>query len=229
VAAAVTRLRAGIFEGRFPPGSPLRELALARELSVSQATVREALQQLERSGLVTRKPNVGSTVTRLSPKDVRERVTLRATLEVIAARDAASRMGENEFEELHRRLQVLEAAVQSNSYYDAAQADLEFHRYIWKCSGNETLARVLDFITLPLLAFISIVRSQGLQNLAAVVHAHEPLIRALRSADAEKIKTTFEVAATRGYQPFLTGGPETAAAKAFGFLSGAETATNLGG
>src|SRR3981081_3804063 len=76
VETVVMQLRQGIFEGRFPPGAPLRELTLARELSVSQATVREALQRLEHAGLVTRKPNIGATVTRLSPKDVKERVAL---------------------------------------------------------------------------------------------------------------------------------------------------------
>jgi DNA-binding GntR family transcriptional regulator len=224
VDATVTRLREGIFEGKFPPGTPLRELSIARELSVSQATIREALRHLEHSGLIVRKPNVGSTVTRLSSKDIAERIALRVTLETMAAQLAAPRMGEAEFAELYRRLRILDAAVKSNSYYDAAQADLDFHRYIWKCSGNETLARVLEFVTVPLLAFMSIVRSQGFQRLDSVVQAHEPLILALRNGGAEEIRKNFELAATSGYQPFLGGGPESAAAKAFGFLEvGART------
>jgi DNA-binding GntR family transcriptional regulator len=218
VEATATRLRQDIFVGKFPPGAPLRELSLARELSVSQATIREALQRLERSGLVTRTPNIGSTVTRLSPKDVRERVSLRSTLEVMAAEQAATRMAEAEFAELKRRLAVLQSAVQSDSYYESAQADLDFHRYIWKCSGNETLARVLELITVPLLAFISIMRSQGLQHLLSVVQDHEPLVEALRKGNQREIRAAFESAATGGYQPFLTEGPESAAAKAFGFL-----------
>ena len=218
VDATVTRLREGIFEGKFPPGASLRELSIARELSVSQATIREALRHLEHSGLIIRKPNIGSTVVRLSSKDIAERIALRASLETMAAQLAAPQMGGAEFTELYRRLQILDAAVQSNSYYEAAQADLDFHRYIWKCSGNETLARVLEFVTVPLLAFMSIVRSQGFQRLDSVVQAHEPLIVALRSGEAEEIRRNFELAATSGYQPFLSGGPESAAAKAFGFL-----------
>src|SRR3954453_3866906 len=110
-------IREAIFQGRFPPGAPLRELTLARELSVSQATVREALQRLEHAGLVTRKPNIGATVTRLSPKDVRERVELRSLLEVKAAQAAALRMGNTQFEELERRLKALDTAVEANRYY----------------------------------------------------------------------------------------------------------------
>jgi DNA-binding GntR family transcriptional regulator len=218
VHAVVTQLRQGIFEGRFPPGSPLRELTLARDLSVSQATVREALQQLEHSGLVVRKLNVGSMVTRLSPKDIRDRVEIRAMLEVKAARGAAARMGETEFTELERRLQALESAVASNSYYESAQADLGFHRYIWVCSGSEILRRLLEQVTIPLFAFISILRSQGLQRLVTVVADHQPLVAALRSRDAVQIQAAFEEGATSAYRVFIEEGPERELVSAFGFL-----------
>jgi DNA-binding GntR family transcriptional regulator len=219
VAAAVTTIRDGIFQGRFAPGSALRELTLAREMNVSQATVREALQRLEHAGLVTRKPNIGSTVTRLSPKDIRERVDLRATLEITAAEAAASRMTETDFVELERRLAVLGAAVESDKYYEAAQADLEFHRYVWQCSGNEMLFRLLELVAVPLFAFISILRSQGLQRLTAVVDAHSPLIEALRSRDRDRIRSAFRQGATSSYQAFV-GEPtgERNLALMFGFL-----------
>src|SRR5690348_16783288 len=153
VSAAVKALREGIFQGRFAPGSPLREMSLARELNVSQATIRDALQRLEHAGLVTRKPNVGTTVTRLSPKDVRERVVLRSMLEVVAAEAAAARMTAQDFAELERRLAALAEPIAANNYYEAAQADLDFHRYVWHCSGNEMLCRVLELLVVPLFAF----------------------------------------------------------------------------
>jgi len=214
----VMQLRQGVFEGKFPPGTALRELVLARELSVSQATVREALQRLEHAGLVTRKPNVGATVTRLSPKDVRERVELRSMLEVQAALAAAQRIGGAEFEELERRLNALDSAVEANRYYEAARADLEFHRYVWECSGNETLRRHLELLVIPLFAFIAILRSQGLERLLAVVEAHRPLVTALRSGDPQQIQVEFERGATSAYSLFLKNGPEQAAVAAFGFL-----------
>src|SRR5258707_3632063 len=89
VETVVMQLRQGVFEGRYPPGAALRELTLARELSVSQATVREALQQLQYTGLVTRTPNAGSTVTRLSVKYARERLAFRTRLEWKAATESA--------------------------------------------------------------------------------------------------------------------------------------------
>ena len=219
VAATVLKLREAIFEGRLSPGTPLRELTLARELEVSQATVRDALQRLEHAGLVTRKPNVGATVTRLSPKDVRERLGLRALLEKMAAGAAAERMTEADFAELERRLQVLGQAIDADRYYEAAQADLEFHRFVWQCSGNDTLCRMLELITVPLLAFISILRSHGLERLKTVVQSHQPLIAALRARDWERIQVEFERGATSSYESYLGAGGERAVAEGFGFLA----------
>ena len=218
-ASAVERqLREEIMNGSFMPGTPLRELTLAKSLGVSQATIREALQRLEYAGLVTRKPNLGTTVTRLSPKDVRERVAVRVVLESIAAQAAADRMTEADLEELERRLQVLGAAVACNNYYEAAQADLEFHRHVWRCAGNDTLCRLLELLTVPLFAFAAMLRSHGLQKLTAVVAEHSPLIAALRSKDPAQIRDAFYKGATSSYESFLGDSGEAAVAKAFGFL-----------
>lgn len=217
VSTTVLRVRQAIFEGQLAPGTPLRELTLARDFGVSQATVRDALQRLEHAGLVTRKPNVGATVTRLSPADVKERVALRALLETHAAVAAAARMQDSDFEELERRLRVFGEAVSTNRYYEAAQADLDFHRYVWQCSGNQMLCRLLELVTVPLFAFISIMRSQGLQRLTAVVDSHDPLIAALRSGNPERIRGEFERGATKSYTQFFDS--EQPAAVAFGFLA----------
>lgn len=46
------RIGAAIADGTFPPGHRLRDVELARQLGVSRTPVREALQRLERFGLV---------------------------------------------------------------------------------------------------------------------------------------------------------------------------------
>jgi len=212
------RLRAAIFEGKYPPGTPLREIRLARELEVSQATVRESLQKLENAGLVARVPNVGTTVVRLTPHDIRERVELRAELEVWAAKKAARRMTAEHYEELARKLEALSAAVESDKYYEAAQSDLAFHRYIWQCSGNQTLASTLEHVTVPLLAFVSLLRHSGFEHLPDVVAAHEPLIEALHTQDDEQIEKAFREGATKSYREFMDAGGASRRAFAFGLM-----------
>src|SRR5262245_15332610 len=100
-------LREAIFSGRFRPGSALREMHLAKELDVSQKTVRDALVKLGRYGLVVRVPNKETTVTRYTQREVRQRLTLRATLEEIAALEAAKLMKESDYAALENKLRTL--------------------------------------------------------------------------------------------------------------------------
>lgn len=218
VGQTADRLREAIFNGTYPPGSNLRELRIAKELGISQSTVRESLQRLEAAGLVTRQPNVGTTVTRLSPREVRERVELRVLLEVRAAQEASKQMQEPQFAELECLLAALSAATKRDSYYEAAQADLDFHRYVWACSGNETLAKMLDQVTVPLMAFVSVMRALGLEQLSEITHGHEPLVAALRSGDLSLIEETFSHGATDSYDAFMDKTPSALRAQAFGIM-----------
>lgn len=174
-------LRGGIFAGELKPGDPLRELHLARDLRVSQATIREALVQLEQLGLVVRTPNIGTHVTRLSPEEIRERFELRVLLEGRALTQAAPRMTAASFDALAVHLDALAAVIARDAYFEVGQADLAFHRYIWMQSGNPTLYRTLDQLAVPLFAFVSIVRGAHRQTLKDVVRSHEGIVTALRS------------------------------------------------
>ena len=187
-AQVVTALRTAIFAGRLAPGQPLRELHLARELGVSQATIREALRQLERFGLVVRTPNIGTEVTRLSPEEVLERVELRMLLEERALTQAAARMDGPAFDTLGTHLSALTQATRRNEYFEQAQADLGFHRFIWEQSGNRTLYNMLDQLSVPLFASVSIVRGLQRENLADVIESHEGIVEALRRRDRVSIR-----------------------------------------
>jgi len=205
-ARVVSAIRDAIFAGKFAPGDPLRELHLARELNVSQPTVREALLELEKYGLVIRTPNVGTVVTNLSSQEIREQIQVRLLLENVAAQQASQRMTADDFRELERRLAVLTATVAANAYFEAAQADLEFHRYIWACSGNRALARALDQIVVPLFAFVSILRSAGSQDLIRVTSSHAAIVEALRQRDRARIEEVIGEHGQTAYKEFLESG-----------------------
>lgn len=75
------RIRSDILSGRLGPGQPLRLVAMADELDVSRAVVREALTLLSGEGLVTAAPNQGFRVVGLSEEDLADLTDLRVTLE----------------------------------------------------------------------------------------------------------------------------------------------------
>src|SRR5215510_2814010 len=85
VAAA---LRTALHQGRWSPGTALRQEELAAEFGVSRIPVREALNKLQAEGLVVVEPNRGAFVASLSVADVHEVFDLRVLLECDALRHA---------------------------------------------------------------------------------------------------------------------------------------------
>lgn len=78
---AYESLRTRILEGDVPPGTPLVQATLARELGVSMTPIREALRDLSKEGLVTLSPHRGAVVTALDVADAIEIHRIRLKLE----------------------------------------------------------------------------------------------------------------------------------------------------
>jgi DNA-binding GntR family transcriptional regulator len=202
-------LKDAIFAGRLRPGDPLREMHTARELGVSQATMRDALVKLERFGLVVRVPNKETIVTRHPSREIRERIVLRAVLEELAFLEAARRMTEEDFQALTEKLERITKSFRRKQYFEAAQFDLDFHRFVWTRSGNELLYEMLDRLTMPLFAFISVLRSTGTKLLPDAVAPHEDLLAALKSKKPARIKKIIREHVVGSYAGFLKSGAES--------------------
>src|SRR5215469_10942451 len=78
------QLHAMIYSGQLKPGELLRESELSANLGVSQVTVREALSKLEHFGLVVRTPHRHTSVKNLTSEELRNRITVRVSLETLA-------------------------------------------------------------------------------------------------------------------------------------------------
>ena len=80
---SVQWLRAQIFERRLLPGAAVTEEAMARDIGISRATVREVLNTLTVEGFLTRNPTTRVLyVTRLSREKIQEIYRVRRLLEI---------------------------------------------------------------------------------------------------------------------------------------------------
>ena len=78
------RLRRAIITAKLRPGTVLVETALADQMNVSRAPVREAIAILENDGLVETVAYKGKRVKPLTVREVEETWSLRQTFEVMA-------------------------------------------------------------------------------------------------------------------------------------------------
>src|SRR5438093_3385408 len=128
-----------ILSGRLGPGTRIIETRLAQELGVSQAPVREALRDLELFGFVVSSPFRGTQVRKISPEDLLEIYPVRAALEGVAARAAATRIAEATLAELEELIGAMREAAARNDHRAHVDADFAFHHAIIKASGNRML------------------------------------------------------------------------------------------
>ena len=94
-----------ILSGRLAPGSRIVETQLAKQFGVSQAPVREALRDLALFGFVVCSPFRSTYVRQISTADLLKSYPVRAALESVAAREAATVIDDEtlaKLEELHR-------------------------------------------------------------------------------------------------------------------------------
>lgn len=179
------KLRSAILSGELQPGTSLREAHIAKQLSVSQVPVREALLQLEHLGLVVRIPDKGTYVTKLSRAEMLQLIEVRIHLEDLAFRLAAKNITPAIEAELRERLAHLQKCIKAKDHLAVAEADLKFHEAIWKASGNKVLEKALDRLCVSAYAFIGLQRQAKGEEFVTV--SHEILLEALLSHDSKLI------------------------------------------
>jgi DNA-binding GntR family transcriptional regulator len=157
VGSLARRISAKIFAGEYPPGSRLRQEALAEEFSVSRTPIREALRQLEVKGVIQHRPNQGAIVLAPNARDIRDAYQVRAELEGLAISLAIEwitdeqiermRSAQKRFAEAVDKLTI--AARKSNARTHLknvpnwVESNDEFHGVIIEASGNRRLKQMI--------------------------------------------------------------------------------------
>ena len=170
-----------ILQGRIKPGERIVETRLAREFGVSQAPVREALRDLELLGFVTTSAFRSTQVREVSDEERAEIYPIRAALEGLAARAAATRLDEAGLNHLEGLIQEMRDAAARGDKQAQIAADIGFHLFIVESSGNRLLKQFWESMRLPMSTFVTMTFSHW--PLTLLAERHIPLVDALRSRD----------------------------------------------
>ena len=189
------RIRDQILSGRIPLGRPLRQADLAEQFGTSRTPVREALRQLQTSGLIEIHPRRGAVVRVPVPWEVRETYEVRAALEALAARRAATRLSA-------RTIALMRES--NDALYDLAMAaaerttpmreqdvldtanDYALHSTIHAASMNQRLQRMLNDIHLSHPRNVpAMLLLENAQHRGGNYREHVAIIDALAAEDGE--------------------------------------------
>ena len=170
-----------ILSGRLPPGSRVVETRLAQQFGVSQAPVREALRDLALFGFVVSSPFRGTRVRRISPEELLEIYPIRAALEGVAARAAATRIEDATLNQLEELIATMSEAAACNDHRAQVTADGAFHHTIITAAGNRMLDHVWQ--TMRLSVTTCVTHSMTHRSLHEIAERHVPVLAALRARD----------------------------------------------
>lgn len=177
-------LEDAILSGEAAPGSRLIEDAIAKQLSVSRTTVREALLMLERRGLIVSRPRGGTFVTRISQTDALDLGYTRALLEsyaVTVGRDCISDTVVSEMDEL---ITEMAGCHLPNELPRLVRIDLAFHRKLVECAQMPRLLELWSSLDSQIGALYIRAIEQFEVDIDYVVDFHRTYLAAIRMGDS---------------------------------------------
>jgi DNA-binding GntR family transcriptional regulator len=183
---AYVELRDRIVTLAIPPGAPINEESLGRELEIGRTPVREAIKRLALENLVAVYPRRGTFATEINITDLAHVSDVRAQLEGHAAYRAAQRLTPAQREELGALVAKVDGAGGDDETLRRLDADV--HRFVYRCAGNPYLRDTLErFLNLSLRIWYLVLGR--LPHLPDRVHEHVALLQAIRDGDADGART----------------------------------------
>lgn len=203
---AVERIRDAIFDGTLAAGERLKEIDLAERFGLGRTPVREALLVLGTEGLVTGEPNRGARVRSYTFDELTDLFGLRAHLESYAARNAATRITDEQLESLRASCDRYDGLLERQDSVGLGEENLRFHYAIAHAGGS---AKLLGFvrasIEVPLVyqSFHAFTNADGANS----AEMHRRIVSALGAHDPERAELVMKEHILQGRDFWLKSRP----------------------
>ncbi|OZI21191.1 GntR family transcriptional regulator [Bordetella genomosp. 9] len=177
-------IAAAIVAHRLPPGTRLREEALARAYGVSRTKIRAALLMLSKDKLIRTVPDKGAFVSKPSAAEAREIFAVRRILETAMAREFIARAKPADFKRIEQHLKQERKAVAGNDVQLRNRLLADFHTLLAEVAGNAVLTEMLR--ELSARSAIITVLYQSTVDAACSSDEHHAFLAAAREGDVER-------------------------------------------
>ena len=174
-------IRDAIVRADLPPGAVVSNAAVAEQLGLSRAPVRDALARLADEGLVETKPQSYTRVTPLVLKEVRDAAEVVRAMHELAARTAVPLLTAGHIEALRAANRRFAAATAAGDVDAALEFDDELHGVLVGVCGNRAVAATIERYT-PLIRRLER-RQFSSARAGRFVQRHDDLIAACVAGD----------------------------------------------
>ena len=175
-------IRDAIVRADIPPGAVVSNAAVAEQLGLSRAPVRDALARLADEGLVETKPQSYTRVTPLAVKEARDAAEVVRAMHELAARTAVPLLTAGHIEAMREANRRFEAATQAEDVDAALEFDDDLHGVLIGVCGNRAVAATVERYT-PMIRRLER-RQFSSARARRSVRRHDELIAACAAGDA---------------------------------------------
>ena len=189
---AYEAIRDAIVRGDFPPGAVVSNAAVAGQLGLSRAPVRDALARLSGEGLVETKPQSYTRVTQLVLKEVRDAAAVVRAMHELATRIAVPLLTAGHIEAMREANRRFGAVTEAGDVDAALDCDDELHGVLVGVCGNRAAAATIERYT-PLIRRLERRQFSSVRARRSV-RWHDELIAACAAGDAGRaIEVTAQI------------------------------------
>jgi DNA-binding GntR family transcriptional regulator len=180
------RIEAAVYQ----PGQRLVIDALARDLSMSQVPIREAMRRLQAEGWVTYRHNSGPEVANIGTEQLQATMEALAVLEGYATALAAPHLRQRDLAQLRRHVDHMQRALQDLDLLRVSESNRAFHATIYQRCPNPVLVERISETQAQLDAMRAVLFPGVPQRGIESIKEHSTLLRLLeRQASFEEIET----------------------------------------
>jgi len=182
-------LKNTILEGKIQPKKRLIEERLADEMGTSRTPVREAIQKLEKEGLIYKLPRGGYAVSIITDDDIEEVFGIRSVLEGYAGYLATSRATEEDFKALEEIVEKEEECLRNNNTEEIVRLNTEFHDLLYSAAKSAKLFSIINDLRDYIYRYRIIIFSySGMAEISISDHKEMiSLMKAKRALQVEKL------------------------------------------
>jgi DNA-binding GntR family transcriptional regulator len=175
-------LRTSILLGYVPPGTAITEKQVKDVLKVSSSPIREAFNQLEAEGLLTRSPHVGTRVAEIVVEDASELYAIQALLQSSAVQICAKKLLDADLREAEKLNDEIEDLVDGGNpnINDIKILNYRFHTLVCGSTVHPWFTRLISalWLRLPPRTIWHLPKEARI-----AVRYHKQIVEAIRQGD----------------------------------------------
>jgi DNA-binding GntR family transcriptional regulator len=178
-----------VLDHRLPPGTKLKEVALAELFGVTRAVIRKALGRLAHMRLVELRPNRGAVVASPTADEARDLFAARRAIEGAIVSSLAPHVTRDQLRELKAMTRAERDTYAAGDAPLGLKLSIEFHRVLARMAGNAVLSEFLDQLVARTPLVVLAHQGPATDN-ACSIDEHSQIVDAMADGDVARAVAT---------------------------------------